>query len=146
GRTLENYRLQKAQALRIELQAAPNGEKAALLAARRAELDDFLAHEDSDNRDEWGVGIRRIETNMRNYLERVQPAIEAKAAELSDDAHYGINYALSVLRELKALLRKENFRYMKYFDEQVPAWQSRVQYYTSALDQIHLDVVRHERE
>ena len=146
GRTFENYLLQKAQALRVELQAAPNGEKAVLLAARRAELDDFLVHEDSDNPNEWGVGIRRIETNMRNYLDRVKPAIEAKAAELSDDAHYGINYALSVLRELKALLRKENFRYMKYFDDQVPVWRDRVQYYADALNQLHLDVVRHERE
>ncbi|HXA18692.1 MAG TPA: tubulin-like doman-containing protein [Thermoanaerobaculia bacterium] len=146
GRTFENYLLQKAQALRVELQAAPNGEKAALFASRRAELDDFFAHEDSDNPDEWGVGIRRIETNMRTYLGRVKPAIEAKAAELSDDAHYGINYALSVLQELKVLLRKENYRYMKYFDDQVPAWRDRVQYYADALNQLHLDVVRHERE
>ena len=148
GRTFENYLWQKAQSLRVELQAAPNGEKATLLVTRRAELDDFLAHEDSDNPDEWGVGIRRIETNMRNYLERVKEAIEKKAAELCDDPHYGISYALSVLAAFKVLLRNPNeaFRYMKYFDEHVPAWVQRVQYCGDALDKLHLDLVRHERE
>jgi hypothetical protein len=148
GRTFENYIWQKAQSLRVELEAAPNGEKAALLVARRAELDDFFAHEDSDNPDEWGIGIRRIETNVRGYLERTKAAIEKKAAELCDDPHYGISYALSVLTAFKALLRNpnENFRYMKYFDEQVPDWVRRAQYYNDALDKQHLDLVRHERE
>lgn len=148
GRTFENFIWQKAQALRVELQAAPNGEKAALLITRRAELDQFLTHEDSDNPDEWGVGIRRIETNMNRFVERVKAAIETKAAELSDDPHYGISYTLSVLSALKALLRttNESFRYAKYFDDQVPVWRDRVQYFAYSLDQLHLDLVRHERE
>lgn len=146
GRTFDSFLVQKAQALRVELSAAPNGEKAALLSRRRAELDQFLAKEDSENPDEWGMGVRHLETNMRKYLERVKAGIEAKAAELSDNPRYGVNYTLSLLRELKALLRNENFRYMHYFDERIPQWRDRVQYYAYALDQMQLDVGRHESE
>jgi hypothetical protein len=146
GRTFENYLWNKAQSLRAELQAAPNGEKATLLATRRAELDQFFAYEDSENPDEWGVGIRQLETNMRIYVERVKHALETKAAEMADNPRYGVNYTLSLLRELKALLRNESFRYMHYFDEQVPQWIERVQYFGNTLDQLHLAVARHEAE
>jgi len=144
GRTFENFLWQKAQTLRVELQATANGQKAALLSQRRSELDQFFAKEDSENPDEWGMGIRHIETNMRAYVERVKVGIEANAAELSDNPQYGVNYTLSLLRELKALLRNENFRYMHYFDERIPQWRDRVQYYAYALDQMQLDVGRHE--
>jgi hypothetical protein len=144
GKTFDTYLWQKAQELRVELQATPNGQKVGSLSARRAELDKVFSKEDSENPDEWGVGIRQIETNMRLYVERVKTAIEAKAAELADNPHYGVNYTLSLLRELKALLRNENFRYMRHFDEQVPVWRDRVQYYAYALDQMQLDLGRHE--
>ena len=144
GRTFRHYLWQKAQALRVELEATPNGQKAASLSAKRAELDLFLSREDSDNPDEWGIGVRQLETNMRLYLDRVKNALEAKAAELSDNPHYGVNYTVSLLREFKALLRNENFRYMRHFDEQVPVWRDRVQYYAFALDQMQLDMGRHE--
>jgi hypothetical protein len=146
GRTFENYLWNKAQTLRADLQAAPNGEKATCLAARRADLDQFFAHEDSDNPDEWGIGVRLLDTNMRLYLDRVKKAIETKAAEMSDNPQYGVNYTLSLLRELKALLRNDNFRYMHYFDQLVPQWVERVQYFGNALDQMQLDVARHEGE
>lgn len=146
GRTFENLLWQKAQSLRVEMQATPNGQKAALLSQRRAELDQFFAHEDSENPEEWGMGIRHLETNMRAYLERVKAGIEAKAAELSDNPQYGVNYTLSLLRELKSLLRNENFRYMHHFDGLMPQWRDRVQYYAYALDQLHLDIDRHEKE
>ncbi|HYC60691.1 MAG TPA: tubulin-like doman-containing protein [Thermoanaerobaculia bacterium] len=146
GRTFDNFLWQKAQALRVELEAAPNGEKAALLSQRRSELDQFFAKEDSENADEWGMGVRLLETNMRAYLERVKAGAEAKAAELADNPHCGVNYTLSLLKELKALLRSENFRYMHHFDKRVPQWRDRVQYYAYALDQLHLDIGRHEGE
>jgi len=146
GLTFENFLWRKAQTLRVEMESTPNGQKAALLAQRRSELDQFFTKEDSENSDEWGLGIRHIETNMRAYLERVKAGIEAKAAELSDNPRYGVNYTLSLLRELKAILRNESFRYMHYFDEQVPQWRDRVQYYAYALDQLQLDVGRHEAE
>ncbi|MEO8382694.1 MAG: tubulin-like doman-containing protein [Acidobacteriota bacterium] len=146
GRTVENFLWQKAQSLRVELQAASHGQKAALLGQRRAELDQFFAREDSENPDEWGTGVRHLETNMRVYLERVKSGIEAKAAELSDNPQYGVNYTLSLLRELKTLLRSENFRYIPYFDGRVPLWRDRVQYYAYALDQLQLDLARHEKQ
>jgi hypothetical protein len=146
GRTFENFLWQKAQTLRVELQATPNGQKATLLSQRRSELDQFFAREDSENPEEWGMGIRHLETNMRGYIERVKAGIEAKAAELSDNPQYGVNYTLSLLRELKALLRNENFRYMHYFDERIPQWRDGVQYYAYTLDQLQLDLGRHETE
>ena len=146
GRTFDNYLWQKAQALRVEIETTPNGEKAACLRARRAELEQFFAKEDSDNPDEWGVGIRHLEENMRLYVDRVKKGIAAKAAELSDNPQYGVNYTLSLLREFKALLRNENFRYMRWFDEQVPVWRDRTQYYANALDQLQMDISRHESE
>lgn len=146
GRTFESFLWQKAQSVRVELEATPNGQKAACLRARRAELDQFFSHEDSENPEEWGIGIRQLETNMRSFLQRVKVAIETKAAELSDNPQYGVNYTLSLLQGLKALLRNENFRYIPYFDDQVPQWRDRVQYYANALDQLQLDVGRHESE
>jgi hypothetical protein len=146
GRTFGSFLWQKAQALRVELEATPNGEKAACLRARRAELDQFFAHEDSEDPEEWGIGIRQLENNMRRFLQSVKEAIEAKAAELSDNPQYGVNYTLSLLQGFKALLRNENFRYMPWFDSQIPQWRDRVQYYTNALDQLLLDVGRHESE
>lgn len=146
GRTFESFLWQKAQALRVELEAAPNGQKSAGLRARRAELDQFFSHEDSEDPEEWGIGIRQLENNMRLFLQRVKEAIEAKAAELSDNPQYGVNYTLSLLQGLKALLRNENFRYMPWFDQQVPQWRDRVQYYSNALDQLQLDIARHEAE
>jgi tubulin-like protein len=146
GRTFDSFLTQKAQALRVELNAAPNGQKAALLSQRRMELDQFFAKEDSENPDEWGMGIRHLETNMRQYIRQVKEGIEIKAAELSDNARYGVSYTLSLLSELKALLRNENFRYMHYLEERIPQWRDRVQYYAYALDQLQLDVSRHESE
>lgn len=146
GRTFESFLWQKAQALRVELEATPNGQKAACLRARRAELDQFFAKEDSENPDEWGLGIRHLETNMRTFLDRVKTAIEQKADELADNPQYGVAYTLSLLQEMKTLLRNENFRYIPWFDEQVPQWRDRVQYFANALDQLQLDVARHESE
>lgn len=146
GRTFESFLWQKAQALRVELEAAPNGQKAACLRARRAELDQFFAKEDSDNPDEWGLGIRHLESNMRAFLDRVKTAIEEKADALADNPQYGVAYTLSLLQEMKTLLRNENFRYIPWFDEQVPQWRDRVQYFANALDQLQLDIGRHESE
>lgn len=146
GRTFESFLWQKAQALRVELESTPNGQKAICLRARRTELDQFFSHEDSEDPEEWGIGIRQLETNMRTFLVRVKAAIEAKAAELSDHPQYGVNYTLSLLQGLKALLRNANFRYIPHFDEELPQWRDRVQYYSNALDQSQLDVGRHESE
>lgn len=146
GKTFGTHLWQKAQTARNDLQASPNGQKASRLAEHRNELEKFLAREDSENPQEWGVGIRQLETNMRNYLARVKAGIEKKAAELADDPHYGVNYTLSMLRELRLLLRNENFWYVQEFDGQIGSWLESVQYYGNELDQLQMDVERHERE
>ena len=146
GRTFANYLWQKAQTTRSELEAAPNREKANRLAERRAELEQILAHEDSENPAEWGVGIRQLESNMRGYLGRLKNGIETKAAALSNDPHFGVNYTISLLRELKSLLRNETFWYARYFEEQIPVWRDAVQYYGHELDQLQTDIERHERQ
>lgn len=146
GKTFPSYLWQKAQSVRSELEAAPGGQKAVRLAEHRAELDKLLAKEDSENPEEWGVGVRQIESNMRALLERAKAGIEKRAAELSDNPQFGVAYTLSMLRELKSLLRNENFWYMKYFEEQIPAWRDAVQYHGHALDQLQMDISRHERQ
>jgi hypothetical protein len=146
GRTFLDHLWNKAQTLRTELQATPNGQKAACLAARRADLEQFMAREDSENPDEWGVGVRLLETNMRAYIGKVKAGIEAKAAEMSNNPRFGVNYTLSMLSELKKLLRNENFRYIPYFDQQLPQWVERTQYYGGALDELERDLARHEAQ
>ena len=146
GKTFASHLWQKAQTVRNDLQATPNGLKAVRLAEHRAELERFLAKEDSVDPREWGVGIRQIENNMRAYVARVKAGIEKKAAELADDAHFGVNYTLSLLRELKSLLHNENFWYVAEFERQIPSWRDAVQYYGNELDQLQMDIARHERE
>ncbi len=146
GKTFASFLWQKAQAARNDLEAAPYGEKAVRLAELRNEMEKFLAKEDSENPDEWGVGIRQLESNLRTYLERVKRGIEERAAEIADDPQFGVAYTLSMLRELKSLLRNENFWYLRHFEEQIPAWCDAVQYHGQALDQLQLDIGRHEKQ
>jgi hypothetical protein len=146
GKTFASYLWQKAQTTRTEIEAAPNGEKAHRLAERRAELDQFLAHEDSDNPAEWGIGVRQLESNMRAYLQRLRNGIEAKAAAMSNEPAYGVNYTISLLKELKALLRNENFWYARHFEEQIPVWRDAVQQFGHELDALQNDIERHERQ
>lgn len=146
GKTFPSYLWQKAQTARTDLEAAPNGPKGARLVEHRNQLDVFFAKEDSENPDDWGVGVRQIESNMRAYIERVKSGIEKRASELSDNPQFGVAWTLSMLRELKALLRNEIFWYQRYFDEQIPTWRDAVQYYGQALDQVQLDIGRHEKQ
>ncbi|PYQ27549.1 MAG: hypothetical protein DMF56_19400 [Acidobacteria bacterium] len=146
GRTFRDFLWEKAQALRVELESTPNGKKAERLRERRAELDQFYTAEDSEYPDEWGVGIRHLDQNMRSYLQRVKDGIEAKAGELANHPQYGVSYTLKLLQTFKTLLRNETFRYMQHFDDQVPVWVERMQYYSNALDEMQRDVARHEEE
>jgi Tubulin like/Double zinc ribbon len=146
GKTFPSYLWQKAQSARSEVEAAPSGQKAHRLTENRQQMEQLLAKEDSENPEEWGVGIRQIESNMRLYIERVKSGIEKRAEELSNNPQYGVAYTLSMLRELKSLLRNENFWYVRYFEDQVPVWRDAVQYHSHALDQVGLDIARHEKQ
>ena len=146
GKTFPSFLWQKAQAMRSDLEATPAGQKAIRLAEHRNQLEQFLTKEDSENPEEWGVGVRQIESNMRAYLERAKAGIEKRAAEMSNDPQFGVAYTLSLLRELKSLLRNEIFWYVKHFEEQIPAWRDAVQYHGHALDQLQMDIARHEKQ
>lgn len=144
GKTFPSFLWQKAKALRLELEAAPNGQKAVILAERRRELDVLFAREDSDIPGEWGVGVRQIESNLRLYLKQVKDGIEKQASAFANDPRLGVAYSLSLLRELKSLLRNENFQYLPYFTEQVPMWRGAVEHHGSLLDQVAMDIGHHE--
>lgn len=146
GRTFPSYLWEKAQGLRSELEALPTGQKAARLASFRAEMEVLLAKEDSEDPNEWGVGVRQIEANFLAARERIKAAIRAKAEEFNRNPRYGVAYTLSLLRELKSLLRNENFRYQPYFEAQITTWRDEVQAQSFALDQLQLDLARHERQ
>jgi hypothetical protein len=146
GKTFQSYFWEKAQAARTEIEAAPRGQKAAVLLTHRGQLDQFLAREDSENPDEWGIGVRLVESNMRLYLDRVKAGIRKRAGELSNDPRLGIAYALSLLRELKQLLRNDNFNYLKHFDAAIGQWRDEVQRFSFGLDQLQMDVARHDRQ
>ncbi|QTA86533.1 tubulin-like doman-containing protein [Desulfonema magnum] len=144
GQDFPGYLWNKVLDIRTETEAQPNGQKAAMLQARREELEQFLARADSDNPDEWGLDIRTIQRNMENYLGRLKRGLEEQASELSNDPRYGISYALSLLRELKKLLRDESFNYLPYFEGAIPYWDGEIQNYIYQLDQLQMDISKHE--
>lgn len=146
GKTFPSYLWEKAQTIRSELEATPVKQKAAALDQRLAELDKFLAYEDSEDPDEWGVGIRQLESNMRNYLDRVKSGIEKRAEQMANDDKLGVAYTLSLLREMKKTLKSEGFWYLPYFETEITTWRDEIQEHSYALDQIKLDIARHERQ
>lgn len=145
GRSFPAYFWEKAQSVRSELEATPPGLKAARLAEHRALFEQFLAKEDSDNSDEWGVGVRQVEANCVSAIERLKVGITKRAKEISDSPRLGVAYALSLLRELKTLLRHENFLYLSHFETQITAWRDEAQDWSYQLDQLQLDLSRHEQ-
>lgn len=146
GKTFDGYIWEKAQSLRSKLEVAPKGQRTAVLAGEQDLLEQFLAKEDSENPTEWGLGVRQIESNARAYLERVKRGIEKRAAELDSDPHLGVAFTLSLLRELKALLRNEQFRYLGHFELELERWVDAAQEYRARLDEVQIDLERHDRQ
>lgn len=146
GKTFQSFLWEKAQKIRNLILATPVPGKSAVLSRELAELDRLLAHEDSDDPVEWGLGIRQMETNQRNYLERVTSGIEKRARETADDPKYGVAYTLSLLRELKALLQRQDFQYQPHFESEMGFWRDEIQQHSYTLDQLKLDMSRHEAE
>lgn len=146
GKTFTSFLWDKAQKVRNLIHATPVPEKASVLERELAELDRLLSHEDSADPDEWGVGIRQIESNKRNYLTRVKAGIEKRAKETADDPKYGVAFTLSLLRELKGLLRNPNFTYLPHFEPEISSWRDEIQGHGYDLDQLRVDISRHENE
>lgn len=146
GRTFPQLIWERARNIRTDIESAPNGEKAPVLRQHREEVEKLVAREDSIDRDEWGQWVRTLDTNARACLERLKHKIRERASEIADDDRYGVAYILSMLQELKALLHNDNFYYLRYFKEQVDVWRDYTEDYQNRLDQLQLDVERHERQ
>lgn len=146
GKTFQSYFWEKAQAARTEIEAAARGQKAAVLLTHRGQFDQFFSREDSENPDEWGVGVRLVESNLRSYQESLKAGIRKRASELANDSRLGVAYTLSLLRELKSLLRNDNYLYLNHFDSAIGQWRDEVQRYLFGLDQLQMNLAKHDRQ
>ena len=146
GQDFAGYLWQKVLEARTDMEGQPDGRKAAALRNHRGEFEQALARADSDDPDEWGLAIRTLQRNMESYVENLERGIEKRTDELANDPRYGISYSLSLLRELKKLLKSENFDYLPYFEEAVSHWDGETQHYQYRLDQLELDIGKHERQ
>jgi hypothetical protein len=145
GQTFQSYIWNKVIEIRRDVELKPYRQKAAALANHRDQWEQLMAKADSDNPDEWGMDIRIIQANMDKYLAKLEKGIEAQADKLANDPRYGISYALSVLRELKKLLRNEHFKYVPYFEDSVGYWNDSTQDHLDDLEQLQLEIAHHER-
>lgn len=146
GRTFPQLIWERVRNIRTEIEAAPHGEKAATLRQHREEVDKLVAREDSADRDEWGQWVRTLDTNARRCLERLKDEIRQRMAEIADDDRYGVAYTLSMLQGLKALLHNDHFYYLEYFTHQVDEWRDATETYQTHLDQLQMDIERHENQ
>ncbi|MDX1998653.1 MAG: tubulin-like doman-containing protein [Thermoanaerobaculia bacterium] len=145
SKTFFDHIWSKVTAFRAEIEAAPKGTKAMVLAAGLERLEQDLSKEDSQNPEEWGNWVRTIEENCRIYIDQLRRGITQKMEEVANDPRRGVAYALSLLRELKSLLGHENYRYSHYFAASVNSWVGQTQIYQGAIAQIRTDVAAHER-
>ncbi|MCP4214804.1 MAG: hypothetical protein GY765_09105 [bacterium] len=145
-----NHFWEKTQELAHEVGGTKFGGKTAILEKHIQEFIHMMGKEDSTYDDEWGPYPRIIENNMSLYLKKIQSGLTERAGELSDDSRFGIAYVLSILQELKRLLKKggedDIFRYLKYFEDNIASWVENIQYYDSLLQQVQTDLRKHEKQ
>ena len=146
GKDFKSYYWEKTLNLKNDIEENPFGEKALALEEFRNQIERLLAHEDSEHPEEWGMDIRLINSNMENYIEKVKKGIEEQASRIANDSRYGISYSLSLLQELKKLLKDENFNYSQYFDNMLIEYSNATEEFMYELDQINIDIRRHERQ
>jgi len=145
GQNFQSYIWNKVLDIRTDMEAKPYGQKASSLDAHREHWEQLMSKADSGDPDEWGMDIRTIQRNMEKYLAKLEKGIEEEADKLANDPRYGISYGLSLLGELKKLLKNENFNYLPYFGESITYWNERTQDYLYDLDQIQLEIAEHEK-
>ena len=146
GKDFLSYIWDKARKIRTELEQVPDDEKHRILSERRHDIEKLMAKEDSDNPDEWGTDVRIIHSNMKRYLENLKEGIQKRAKEMANESKYGISYALSMLQEMKKLLKNDLFNYIPYFDGSLEKWNSATEQYHFQLEQLHLDLSKHARQ
>ncbi len=146
GETFQAYIWNKSLEIRRNTESASDGRKAAALQNSLDQWEQLMARADSDNPDEWGTDIRLIQLNMNNYLENLERGIQTNADQFANDPRCGISYSLSLLGELKKLLKNENFRYIPFFEQSIGGWNEQMKKYGDDLDQLKADIADHERE
>lgn len=146
GRTFPGQIWDRVQTLRGEVEAAPRGEKEVVLARGLEQLEQQLTREDSADRDEWGVWVRTIDENMRRYLEDLQRGIRSRTEEIANDRRRGVVQALTLLRELKAIVRNDTYQYLPHFSEAVPQWEEQIRHYSHEVQRLQSDITRHDRQ
>ncbi|MCK4762910.1 MAG: hypothetical protein KAW12_12005 [Candidatus Aminicenantes bacterium] len=148
GETFQDYLWGKNLNAKKNVQSAAKGNLAAMLQEHRDRFDQLMTKEDSEDSKEWGEDVRLIESNMRSYLERLKKGIKKEADRLANSSDYGIAYTLSLLRALKEMLPKgsaeDSFKYLIYFEESTPAWQEAITDFRGRLEQLHMDLERHD--
>ena len=145
GQSFPSYLWDKCLNILGDIEAADNGQKAAELDEGRRQWDALMAKADSEDADDWGQEVRRIQNNADAYLIQVKQGIKDNASELANNPRYGISYALSLLRELNKLLQNENFSYRPYFEESIKYWNERSQDCLFDLDQLQHEISSHEQ-
>ena len=149
GETFQNYLWEKNLNAMKNVQSASRGNLAAVLQDHRDRFDQLMTKEDSEDAKEWGEDVRLIESIMRKYLKQLKEGIKKEADRLANSPDYGIAYTLSLLRALKEMLPKggeeDSFKYIEYFEASIPEWQEASTDFHGRLEQLHMDLDRHDR-
>jgi hypothetical protein len=149
GQKFENYLWEKCLNARKAIEAAPKGNLTAILKEHRNRFDQLMTKEDSEDPREWGEDIRLIDDNYRRYLNQLKEGIENESDRLANSHMHGIAFSLSILRALKNMLPKgseeESFKYEQHFEESIPAWKEETTYNLGQLDQLQLELDKHDR-
>ncbi len=149
GQKFENYIWEKCLNARKAMEAAPKGNLVGILQEHRNRFEQLMTKEDSEDPQEWGEDIRLLENNKRRYLKQLTENMKREADRLANSPKYGIAYALAILKTLKELLPKgkeeESFKYLQHFEESIPAWKEATTEYLGHLDQLQLELDKHDR-
>lgn len=143
-KSFQNLIWEKSQELRVKLQGAAMGTKAALLRGAREQLEIQLMREDVESSEEWGHWVRILETNYKVYSENLRSALRKRVQAIADNLELGVVYSLAVLTELKKLLQHEGYKYVKHFSDAVARSNSAIEYYGGQLDQLAFDLEQYE--
>ncbi len=145
SRSFSSHIWDKARNLRLEVESATKGQKAAVLRAGLELMEKELAAEDAANPEEWGSWLRTIEENYRLYLEDVKRGIENQVKTYVNDPRLGVYHALSLLQALKEVLRHANYQYIPHFESTYGSWADEAQRQGDRVRGIMTAVSRYEQ-
>ncbi len=144
GATFASEIWKRARELRMTLENNARKEKGSAFDRERKRLDDLFSGADSEGSDQWGQWVRMIDENARRYGERVRQGLTDGARDIANNSQRGVLEATSLLRELKKLLRNENFDYFDYFNGEAEEWRDAAEEYGFEMDRLGLEIRQHE--